>query len=602
MNQKQSKALLKVGYACNNNCVFCHSSPHRGTDSSLAEMTPKIRRAASLGAGMLVLSGGEPTIRPDLLQIAGMANAAGMELGLVSNGRMLSYPRLCDQLLERRLGYVYISLCGPDAALHDRHARAKSFDQTFLGLQNIAKAVPDTTINVVVSAWNLQILNDFLPLAASLSPVRLKFSNLEPEGAALSDFAGLVPPVRRAAEAVVAAVEKARKEHPHMEIAVDGFPLCLIDGYEELESGLREDGFFIMSEAFQPNWYPVDDRNRAFAEECRSCSLRRRCRGVFKQYLKHRGAEELRPVSRPAPNSFNFAPASEPESLDLDACPVLSGNRPPPDPIRGIMVEAGPGEVTRHVTTTRDFSDETVGEVVRNLEQVYLDRSEHAELADFARELQKLTPAAACEACPQRPLCGGVWRPGPDASFRRAREILSGLLSGLRGRVLEVGCGRNPDISAFQPELREGRLEYLGIDPQAPAGEPEQATGVRYIATTLEDFQWTGPGFDAVVALRSLNHLHSFPAGLAKMAGLTADGGRLVLAEDVVFATVRSRQKLRQIESRADLPFQHRANPFPSEVIPMLTEFGLTLTASYLPQETASTLWIIVCKKENGGS
>ncbi len=600
MERKPPKALLKVGYACNNNCVFCHSAPHRGTDSSLAEMQPKIRQAASLGAGMLVLSGGEPTIRPDLLQIAGMANAAGMDLGLVTNGRMLSYPRLCDQLLERRLGYVYISLCGPDAALHDRHARADSFDQTIQGLENVARAVPDTTINVVVSAWNLQILNDFVQLAASLSPVRLKFSNLEPEGNALLDFAGLVPPLRRAAEAVVAAVERARTEHPQMEVAVDGFPLCLIDGHLELESGLREDGFFIMSEAFQPDWHPVDDRNRGFGEDCRSCSLRRRCRGVFKQYLKHRGAEELRPVSRPAPNSFNFAPAGEPESLDLDACPVRSGNRPPPDPIRGILLEAGPGEVLRHATTTRDFSDETVGEVVRHLGQVYLDRSGHAELADFASELVKLTPAAACQACPQRPLCGGVWRPGPDASFRRAREILSGLLSGLQGRVLEVGCGRNPDTAAFQPALQEGRVEYLGIDPLAHSGEP--AAGMRLLATTLEDFQWTGPGFDAVVALRSLNHLHSLPAGLAKMASLAAAGARLVLAEDVVFATVRSRQKLEQIESRQDLPFQHRSNPFPSEVVPMLTELGLTLTASYLPQETASTLWIMVCEKERGGT
>jgi hypothetical protein len=49
------KALLKVGYTCNNNCVFCHSSdPTRG----LRPLAPsgKARRgphspAAPLGAG-----------------------------------------------------------------------------------------------------------------------------------------------------------------------------------------------------------------------------------------------------------------------------------------------------------------------------------------------------------------------------------------------------------------------------------------------------------------------------------------------------------------------------------------------------------------------
>lgn len=599
MNRKPSKALLKVGYACNNNCVFCHSATHRGSDSSLADMEPKIREAASLGARMLVLSGGEPTIRPDLLQIADLANASGMDLGLVTNGRMLSYPKLRDQLLHRRLGYVYISLCGPDAELHDRHARAKSFDQTIRGLENIAKAVPDATINVVVSAWNVQILKDFVYLAASLSPFRLKFSNLEPEGAALFDFAGLVPPIGRATEAVGAAVEKSRREHPEMEIAVDGFPLCLVDGYEELESGLREDGFFIMSEAFQAGWYPVDDRNRVFGEGCQSCSLRRRCRGVFKQYLKQRGADELRPVSRLSPNSFNFAPVSEPEALSLDSCAILTGQSHPPDPVRGIAFEEEPGKVVRFAATTRDFSDETIGHVVRDLGQVYLDRAEHAELSNFASELEKLSLDATCDTCPKRPLCGGVWRIGPDSSFGRARDIVSGLLAGLEGRVLEVGCGPRPDTSAFQSALGAGRLEYLGIDPRAATGET--AAGVKLVSTTLEDFNWTGPPFDSVVALRSLNHLRSFPEGISKLVDLTAQGGRLILAEDVIFGTVRSREKIARVESRSDLPFEHRSNPYPAEVVSLLTDLGMKTAEQHLPQETASTLWVLVCERGKGG-
>ena len=588
MNSKPTKALLKVGYACNNNCVFCHSAPHRGTDATLKQLETKIREAASLGAEMLVLSGGEPTVRPDLLQIADLVIACGMQLGLVTNGRMLAYEKLSRQLQERRLGYLYVSLCGPDAALHDRHSRVESFDQTIAGLKNCVKQVPESSINVVVTAWNKGILKNFIHLSRTLSPIRLKFSFIEPEGNALTGFEELVPPLAEAAEAVVAAVESAP---PHFEVAVDGFPLCLLGDHLHREAGLREDGFFIMSEAFQDEWYPVDDRNRDFAAACASCSLRRRCRGVFKQYLKHRGADELRPVELFSPNSFNFAPQAEPEELDPRSCSILAGEVHPPDPVRGIALEEQPGRIRRYAADTRDFSDETIRHVVRDLGQVYLDRSEQAELTDFAGELEKLFLAPTCTVCPKRPLCGGVWQQGPDSSFEKARKVLSGLLSGLEGRVLEVGSGPRPDTGAY------GRLEeYLGIDPRAAEAEP--APGVKLVATTLEGFDYAGPPFDAVVAVRSLNHLGSLAGGLAKLVDLTAAGGRLLLAEDVVFGTLRSREKLARVESRSDLPFEHRFNPYPEEVVSLLEDLGVRIIESHPPEETASTLWVVFCEKD----
>ena len=60
-----TKALIKVGYACNEHCGFCHTLEVRHIQGSTAEIDNKIRRAAELGHEMVVLSGGEPTIRPE---------------------------------------------------------------------------------------------------------------------------------------------------------------------------------------------------------------------------------------------------------------------------------------------------------------------------------------------------------------------------------------------------------------------------------------------------------------------------------------------------------------------------------------------------------
>ena len=49
------KALIKVGYGCNENCTFCHTLDVRHIDGSAAEVHAKIERAAALGHTMVVL-------------------------------------------------------------------------------------------------------------------------------------------------------------------------------------------------------------------------------------------------------------------------------------------------------------------------------------------------------------------------------------------------------------------------------------------------------------------------------------------------------------------------------------------------------------------
>ncbi len=107
------KALIKVGYACNENCTFCHTADMRHIDDSADRVDWKIARAKRLGYTMAVLSGGEPTMRPELLRWARKSAALGLDFGLVTNGLMLSYPHVVDELVnDCRLRYVYMSMHG----------------------------------------------------------------------------------------------------------------------------------------------------------------------------------------------------------------------------------------------------------------------------------------------------------------------------------------------------------------------------------------------------------------------------------------------------------------------------------------------------------
>jgi MoaA/NifB/PqqE/SkfB family radical SAM enzyme len=544
---------------------------------------------------MAVLSGGEPTVRDDLLELARHARGLGLQFGLVTNARMLAYPDLCRKLLALGLGYVYQSLAGPDPASHDAAVRAPgAFEQSLRALANLQAAPVERTVNAVVTRQNLERLEEFAPLVAPFAPLRLKFSLVEPEGNALEDFAALVPALPEAATRVWAAVERARAL-PGLALAVDGFPACLMPELEVLDAGLRADGFAWMAEAFEDRFHPVDDRNRGHGERCSACSLRRRCRGVFATYLASRGEHELRPTTRPVPNSFNLAPEGPGESLRLSACPIRVGHRPPPEPVRACLVAEAPGRARRYRVRGEDFSDQTLELALRQREQVYEDLSSGVVLDDFGAQLRRLTLAAACRRCPRRPLCGGCFRPVRGTGFARARRVLEGWLRRVRGRILDIGCGQIPVRPAFTRALREGTLDYLGLDPHLPE-DASDLPGLPRRRLAFEDLRPTGGRpFDWVLALRSLNHLKAPRDALARIARLLSPGtGKLVLAEDVVFGLVRRAGKVAAVEARQDLPFDHRFNVELEEAEAWGQESGLRILARHTPAELGCTLWILV--------
>jgi SAM-dependent methyltransferase len=86
-------------------------------------------------------------------------------------------------------------------------------------------------------------------------------------------------------------------------------------------------------------------------------------------------------------------------------------------------------------------------------------------------------------------------------------------------RVLEVGCGDGRLAWA----LDELGHQLVAIDPAAPDGAIFQAVSLEEFADPAR--------FDAVVASRSLHHVHDLAGGLSKLQRLVLPGGRLIVVE-----------------------------------------------------------------------
>lgn len=561
------KALIKVGYGCNENCTFCHTADLRPMEDTAERVAWKIERASRLGYSMVVLSGGEPTLRPELLAWARRVAALGMDFGLVTNGLLLSYPHVVNELVERcRLRYVYMSLHGGDAKVHRSVVRADTFERSLGAVRLLHGRVADLTVNCVVTTANVDHLRGLVDTLLPFDHLAVKLSMAEPKGAASHALDVIVPEVERCAARIAEAIEhgvRARGTREGPRFAHDGVPLCLLPGLEGLYDDLKTHRFAAMTEADEDDFVPVDDLAKIHPEEaCGACARKGPCPGLYRGYFDLHGASSLRPVTGVVrSNSYHFVPERDVLRPAGAPCPIERDGTGPYDRGRTLFLRLR-DRMRLFRTETRDFTDAELLNVKERLGQLYVDVSKKLAPDDFARDLRQIRPSAECTACAKRPACTGAWEPIPVDVFTRDDARVLAILGELHGRVLDVGCGEGRYLGAVAARAIECELEYVGLDPDE--GRLRELGSkypfARFVVGSAEQVGDELGIFDHALVLRSYNHLADPARALDRVLSLVRAGGTFTLVDNVAFGLVRGAAHAERAERAQANRFEHYRN------------------------------------------
>jgi len=575
------KALLKVGYTCNNNCVFCHSQPlRRHPDLTTREIERRMLQAQAKGAEMAVLSGGEPTLRQDLHSLLRFARDHGIKTGLITNGRRFVYPGFAAELAALGLGFVYLSFHSHLRRTHALSARTDSLPETLGALARLVGLGVPVTVNTVVTKHNIADLEAIVDRIAVLRPAKIKLSALEPKGAALED-PGLAPPLEAAARAIAAAIRHGRARHPDQRFGCEGLTPCLLPEFAQLNDDLVADGFILFRESFEKRFFPPDYRNRAKAAVCFDCALCESCPGVFKTYLARPQPPALRPEVRPRSNSFVFVRtgASLPLPVAGHRCPAAAA---PAD----VVFLASRGRLWVHRAAPSDFSAAEVAATVR-LGQLYATKRGRHMALDHGRDLVKLRPTAACSACALRGSCSRILVPSLKNVFSPLEALLERTVRGLRGDVLEVGCGAVRFYGILAAAARAGCLRYTGIDPELPM--KRAPAGMRLVRRDIESFSAPGASFDHILVLRSYNHIRLPSVAFPKLRRLLRPRGRLTVVDGIAFGLLLPRTP----PNARPGEFQHYRNHDSRQARTLLETFGFSVQRELPVDPAGGNEWLL---------
>lgn len=169
---------------CNLTCTHCYalSADHDyAGELSTAEVFGVMDDLKAARVPVLILSGGEPLLRPDLFEIAARARAMGFYVGLSSNGTLID-ARTADRIAAARFDYVGISLDGV-GAVHDRFRRLSgAFDRSLAGIRLLGRRGVKVGLRYTMTMLNTGELPALLQLMHDEGATKFYFSHLNYAG------------------------------------------------------------------------------------------------------------------------------------------------------------------------------------------------------------------------------------------------------------------------------------------------------------------------------------------------------------------------------------------------------------------------------------
>jgi 12,18-didecarboxysiroheme deacetylase len=177
---KKPVVVWNVTRACNLKCVHCYAkADNQKADNELTheEGLALLDDLARFGAPVVLFSGGEPLMRPDLTELARHAVGKGMRAVISTNGTLITTSK-ARELKSVGLSYVGVSLDGMEEVNDRFRGKKGAFTDAMTGIRNCQDAGLKVGLRFTVNRMNVTELPRIFDLLEAHDIPRVCFYHL----------------------------------------------------------------------------------------------------------------------------------------------------------------------------------------------------------------------------------------------------------------------------------------------------------------------------------------------------------------------------------------------------------------------------------------
>jgi len=182
----------EVTRACAYACVHCRADAMHQRDPrelNTDEAKALVERLAAFGNNpILIFTGGDPMMRPDLVELIAYANERGLRCSLTPTATALPTKERLEKARDAGIKRIALSLDAPRAEVHDDFRKVKgSWQRTMDTLHRAHDAGLSVQVNTTVAKHNVDILHEMVPFIQEVGAVQWSVFFLVPTGRAMRE-------------------------------------------------------------------------------------------------------------------------------------------------------------------------------------------------------------------------------------------------------------------------------------------------------------------------------------------------------------------------------------------------------------------------------
>ncbi|MGM0575883.1 MAG: radical SAM protein [Myxococcota bacterium] len=282
--------MANIGYIqvvrhCNHFCGFCSNptTPYVHTFETVAALADDLAEQGYFG---VILTGGEPTLHPELPRIVAYCRDLGLHVRMITNGHRLADEAFARDLGEAGLQLVHVSVYSTRPEVEERlRGLPRTLERAVAGIDHAHRHGITVNINSVINRMNADHLDESVAYWLEHHPYIPHFvwNNLDPSmGRAEVNQDRFVPRLADFEASLKRALDLLYRSG--RTFRVEKVPLCYMTEYAWASTETRkiikgEDRliFYLdeMQAVRQAEWGHI------YSEACDSCSLRSICAGLF---------------------------------------------------------------------------------------------------------------------------------------------------------------------------------------------------------------------------------------------------------------------------------------------------------------------------------
>lgn len=275
----RKKLWIRLTHICNNDCVFCLDQKNQnGKVIEYAVILEQLRKGRKEKYERVVLSGGEPTLHPKLKEVIRAAKGMGYaHVQIITNGRMLAYPKFAKELKDAGLDEITFSMHAHTKELLEKITRIKgSHIQAMSGLKNALENKFIVSVDIVINRTNYKYLREIMEFFIRFGITEFDLLYLIPFGSAWENWKEVIYSQKSGAKYLEKALELDKD--PNVFIWTNRLPARLLEGHEDLiQTPVKlKDDLAGMQEMFE-RYVKEDEMMSCRGKRCRSCVMHDFC-------------------------------------------------------------------------------------------------------------------------------------------------------------------------------------------------------------------------------------------------------------------------------------------------------------------------------------